>query len=67
MKVEGVEDAKADFEKNWAWAKYEPEKTSPQTLVEAVNENTAFEAKLPDKKEKDDKGVFGNGKGKARS
>jgi len=57
MKVEGCEDAKADWEKGWAWAKYDPEKTNPEELVKAINENTAFEAKLPEKsrkKEKDD-------------
>lgn len=52
MNVEGVSEAKADWEKGWAWARYDPSKTSPEKLVEAVNENTAFEAKLP---EKDDK------------
>jgi hypothetical protein len=57
MKVEGCEDAKADWEKGWAWAQYDPEKTNPEDLVKAINENTAFEAKLPEKskkKEKDD-------------
>lgn len=47
--VEGVAEAKADFAKGWAWAKYDPNKTSPEKLVEAINENTAFEAKLPEK------------------
>jgi len=57
MKVEGCEDAKADWEKGWAWAQYDPEKTNPEELVKAINENTGFEAKLPEKskkKEKDD-------------
>lgn len=53
--VEGCEEAKADWEKGWAWAKYDPSKTSPEKLVEAVNENTAFEAKLPEKDKKKEK------------
>ena len=55
-KVEGCEEAKADWEKGWAWARYDPSKTSPEELVEAVNENTAFEAELPKKDEKREKG-----------
>jgi copper chaperone CopZ len=47
-----VEEAKADFAEGLAWAKYDPEKTSPEEIVEAVNENTAFEAKLPEKEKK---------------
>jgi hypothetical protein len=57
MNVEGCEEAKADWEKGWAWAKYDPDKTNPEALVKAINENTPFEAKLPEKKkmkEKDD-------------
>ena len=57
MNVEGCEEAKADWEKGWAWAKYDPAKTNPEALVKAINDNTAFEAKLPEKekkKEKDD-------------
>jgi copper chaperone CopZ len=50
MKVEGVQEAGADFEKSTAWAKYDPAKTSPQNLVEAVNKNTRFKASLPRKK-----------------
>lgn len=49
MKVDGVKEAKAEFEKNWAWVKYDPEKTTPKKLVEAVNDETPFEAKLPEK------------------
>ena len=51
MKVEGCEEAKADWEKGWAWAKYDPSKTNPEELVKAINENTAFEASLPEKEE----------------
>ncbi len=51
MEVEGCEQAKADWEKGWAWAKYDPEKTNPEELVKAINENTGFEAKLPKKTE----------------
>jgi len=47
--VEGCEDAKVDWEKGRAWASYDPDKTNPQELVQAINENTAFEAKLPEK------------------
>ena len=41
-------EAKVDWEKGWAWAKYDPDKTNPEELVQAINENTAFEAKLPE-------------------
>ena len=44
--VEGCEEATADWEKGWAWAKYDPEKTSPEELVEAINEKTSFHASL---------------------
>jgi copper chaperone CopZ len=54
--VEGCEEAKADWEKGWAWARYDPSKTSPEKLVEAVNENTAFEAELRKKEKKRGKG-----------
>lgn len=54
MNVEGCEEAKADWEKGWAWAKYDPDKTNPEALVKAINENTAFEAKLPEKEKKKD-------------
>ncbi len=50
MKVDGVQEAGADFQKNSAWAKYDPAKTSPEKLVEAVNKNTRFKASLPAKK-----------------
>jgi len=52
MNVEEVAEAKADFAKGWAWAEYDPSKSSPEKLVDAINENTAFEAKLPEKTEK---------------
>ena len=48
MKVEGCKEAKADWEKNWAWARYDPEKTTPEELVKAINEGTRFEAELPE-------------------
>ena len=53
--MEGCEEAKADWEKGWAWAKYDPDKTNPEELVRAINDNTAFEAKLPEKSENKDK------------
>ena len=49
--MEGCEEAKADWEKGWAWAKYDPDKTNPEELVKAINDNTAFEASLPEKTE----------------
>jgi len=52
MNAEGCEEAKADWEKDWAWAKYDPDKTNPEELVKAINENTAFEAKLSEKEKK---------------
>ncbi len=54
MNVEGCEEAKADWEKGWAWAKYDPDKTNPEELVKAINENTAFEASLPKKTENEE-------------
>lgn len=50
MKVEGVKEAKADFQKDWAWAKYDPAKVTPEKLVETINKSTSFKAKLPEKK-----------------
>lgn len=60
MKVEGCEEAKAEWDKGWVWAKYDPDKTSPEELVQAINDNTPFEAKLPEKtknEKKDDSGL----------
>ncbi len=53
--MEGCQEAKADWEKGWAWAKYDPDKTNPEELVKAINDNTAFEASLPEKTENQDK------------
>ena len=53
--MEGCEEAKADWEKGWAWAKYDPDKTNPEELVRAINENTAFEAELHKKTENREK------------
>ncbi|MBI4474928.1 MAG: hypothetical protein HY646_19830 [Acidobacteria bacterium] len=47
MKVPGVIEAKADHERKWAWAKYDPAKTTPDKLVEAINKNTNFKASSP--------------------
>lgn len=56
MKLDGVKEAKADHQKNWAWAKYDPGKVSPEKLVDAINQNTSFKAKLPpEKQEKKDR------------
>ena len=52
--MEGCEEAKADWQKGWAWAKYDPGKTSPEELVKAINDNTAFEASLPKKSESEE-------------
>lgn len=49
--MEGCEEAKADWEKGSAWAKYDPDETDPEELVKAINESTPFEAKLPKKTE----------------
>lgn len=49
MNVEGCEEAKADWEKGWAWAKYDPAKTNPEALAKAINDDTAFEARVPEK------------------
>ena len=45
-KIDGVKDAKADYEKAWAWAKYDPSKTSPEKLAEAINNTTRFSAEV---------------------
>jgi len=45
-KIDGVKDAKADYEKAWAWAKYDPSKTAPEKLAEAINKNTQFSAEV---------------------
>ncbi len=47
MKVDGVKEAKAEYKKNWAWAKYDPAKVTPEKLVEEINAKTRFRAKLP--------------------
>lgn len=47
MQVEGVKEAKADYKKNRAWAKYDPAKVTPEKLVEAINTKTRSKAKLP--------------------
>lgn len=49
MKVDGVKEAKADYKKDWAWARYDPAKVTPEQLVEAINKNTSFKASLPAK------------------
>lgn len=49
MKVDGVREAKADYEKGWAWAKYDAAKTTPDRLVEAIKKHTPFEASLKTK------------------
>ena len=43
----GLRRSEGRLGKGLAWAKYDPDKTSPEELVKAVNENTAFEAKRP--------------------
>ena len=48
MQVDGVEEARADHVKARAWAKYDPSKTTPEKLVEAVNSKTTFQASLPE-------------------
>ena len=53
MKVDGVKEAKADYQKNWAWARYDPSKVTPEKLVDAIYTSTRFKAKLP-KTERDD-------------
>lgn len=57
MKVEGCTDAKADWEEGWAWAKYDPERTNPEELIEAVNETTPFQAAPLDEAGSDDGGA----------
>jgi copper chaperone CopZ len=47
--VDGVKEAKADYQRDWAWAKYDPAKVTPEKLVEAINKNTNFKASLPEK------------------
>jgi len=47
MKVAGVQDARADAKAKSAWVKYDPAKVKPEQLVEAINKNTSFKARLP--------------------
>ena len=49
MNVEGCVEAKADWEKGWAWAKYDPARTNPEALAKAINDDTAFEARVPER------------------
>lgn len=53
--MEGCEEAKADWEKGWAWARYDPDKTNPEELVKAINEKTVFEAEFHKKTENKEK------------
>lgn len=46
MKVDGVQDAKADAKKKSAWIKYDPAKVTPEKLVDVINKNTNFTASL---------------------
>jgi hypothetical protein len=41
-----VKEARADHVKGSAWVKYDPSKTSPEKLVEAVNKTTPYHASL---------------------
>ncbi len=54
MKIDRVKEVKAEFDKNWAWAKYGPEKVTPEELVEAIHKDTPFKAKLPEKSDESD-------------
>ena len=53
--MEGCEETKADWEKGWAWARYDPDKTNPEELVKAINEKTVFEAEFHKKTENKEK------------
>jgi copper chaperone CopZ len=44
--VEGLTEVVVDWERGRVRATYDPEKTGPEALVEAVNEKTSFEATL---------------------
>ena len=50
QKLDGVVDAKADYEKGLATVTYEKEKVSVKKIVDAIN-STSFKASLPKKKD----------------
>ena len=49
-KLDGVVDAKADYEKGLATVTYENDKVSVKKIVEAIN-TTSFKASLPEKQD----------------
>ena len=49
-KLDGVVDAKADYEKGLATVTYEKDKLTVEKIVEAINK-TSFKASMPEKKD----------------
>ena len=49
-KVEGVVDAKANYEKGQATVTYEKDKVTVEKIVDAIN-TTSFKASMPEKKD----------------
>ncbi|MBI1872404.1 MAG: heavy-metal-associated domain-containing protein [Acidobacteria bacterium] len=51
-KVDGVKDAKASLEKGTAEVTYDPSKTNPEAIANAITKNTGFKAEAPKKDNK---------------
>jgi hypothetical protein len=46
MEVEGVREARVDWQQGKVWIRFDPTKTTPGKLVDAVNAHTSFRAYL---------------------
>jgi hypothetical protein len=44
LKVEGVAEARVSYRQARAWVRYDPARTTPERLAEAVNRETVFRA-----------------------
>ncbi len=51
-KVDGVKDAKASHEKGTAEITYDPSKTNPEAIANAITKNSGFKAEAPQKNRK---------------
>lgn len=51
-KVDGVKDAKASSEKGTAEITYDPSKTNPEAIANAITKNSGFKAEAPKKDHK---------------
>jgi copper chaperone CopZ len=51
-KVDGVKDAKASYEKGTAEITYDPTKTNPEAIANAITKNSGFKVEAPTKDSK---------------